>query len=135
MIRQLDEWIRLVVLESDIIAWLVPFDEIRLEEQGLGLCIGDRNVDVICSRDHLLDPFGPGIDVRANPITQVQGLPDVEYSPIFEELIDTRIRRDVGRRIPDGGRFHKRNQGRESFEPVGIPPAPISMMEAIQSQV
>jgi hypothetical protein len=80
LVRELEEGVRLVVLEQHVVVRLVALDEVRLEDQRLDLVL----------RDDVLEPLGVAGDqprlrprvapeVRAHPRAQVDRLADVDH--------------------------------------------------------
>jgi hypothetical protein len=100
VVGELDHRVGLVVLEPDVIAGLVAFYQVCLEQQGLSLGIGDREIDRRGAIGHAGDPVAAGIGVGTNPVPEIDRLPDVDHDVVlggarrvFEELVDARLAR------------------------------------------
>jgi hypothetical protein len=96
----------------------VALDEVRLQEQRLGLGVGDGHLDVVGRPDHLPDPLAPGVRVRADALAEVDGLAHVEHPPgvVRAELVDAGLCGQVGRRVPDTARVHVSRYAARGFE-------------------
>ena len=83
--------VRLVVLEPDVEARLVPLDEVELEEERLDLVLGDDPLDVVGRLHHLVGALGQRRgrrEVVRQPAAQALGLPDVDDPALgVEELV------------------------------------------------
>ena len=81
----------LVVAEQDVVARLVPLDEVVLEGEGLHLGVGDDQVEVGDLGDHgplVRVPGARGLEVGADAVPQHAGLAHVEDPPlrVLEEV-------------------------------------------------
>jgi len=85
----------------------VALDEVRLQQQRLGLRVGDGEVDVVGARYHLADAGRPRVGVRPHPVAEVDRLPDVGDRVAVEELVDARLPRQFVRPLANRGRVHR----------------------------
>jgi len=108
VVGQLDQRVGLVVFQADVVAGPVALDEVRLQQERLGLRVGDRDIDGVGLGDHPADALAAGVRVGADPVPDVDGLPDVEDPLAVEELVDAGLGRQVGCPLADGGGVHRR---------------------------
>src|SRR5262249_58483500 len=83
----------------DVERWAVPFDEVLLEVERLGLVLRDDHLDVVHPLRKLLDRGAgvmSGLEIRPDPRPQRLRLPDVEHVPLLvAEQVDARPRRQA----------------------------------------
>src|SRR5439155_20331283 len=93
--RHLDEGIGLVVLEPDVVAGAVLFDEVGFEEVGLRDRRGDDVVDTRCALGHPDEAdIEARAEIRADAVPEDVGLPYIEDLPlgVLEEVDARRLR-------------------------------------------
>src|SRR5262245_20710187 len=79
--RQLQMRVGLVILEHHVVARLVALDQVRFEDQRLGLGVGDDELEVNNARDQLLRlgvHHARVLKILAHPVAQVLRLADIE---------------------------------------------------------
>src|SRR4029077_4069634 len=114
LVAQMDRGKALVIAQHDVEAWLVRLDEVVLEQQRLGLGVGDRDLD---GRDLLHERLHLGIDVargevRAHAILQAPRLADIEQLLLRPE------------HAIDAGALGERCEERLVIEHPGLPTRP-----------
>ena len=84
LIGNLDEGIRLVVLEHDIVFGLVLLDEVDLKKQGLNIGLGDDKFKIhnLRYQRFCLGIVGPS-EIRAHPIAKILGLPHIDDGTVL----------------------------------------------------
>ncbi len=79
MIGELYERIRFIVSQPDVVSGLVPFDEVRFEQQCLRLGICDGDLELSCLLEHRLDSATSGLAIASEAIAKVDGFADVHW--------------------------------------------------------
>ena len=92
-------WIGLVILEHDIVARLVLLDQVRLEDERLGLVVGDDELEIGNPRDQLLG-LGihrpGGLKVLAHTLAEALRLADIDdFTTGILVEIDSRVERQM----------------------------------------
>ena len=94
--------VALVVLESDVEAWLKRLDQGHLEDECLDLSAGHRPFEPISRGDHLRRSgmeVARILEVRGDPVAQGARLAHVEHPAlVVEELVAPRLIRNACRR-------------------------------------
>ena len=114
MIGELNEGVGLVVCQPDVVPGRQPLDEVRFEQERLGLGVGDGDLDPVRSFDHARDPGTTGIGVRPDAIAKRDGFADVAGAVALAELVDAGLVGEVARTLADCRRVHRDGVGRGS---------------------
>ena len=97
----------LVVAQKNVVARTEPLDEVRFQQQGLGLGVRGDELEPARFRDHPPDtqalPFGPGVGRDA--LLQVLGLADVKNLALaVQHPVDAGLGRQAWKLGADGRR-------------------------------
>ena len=84
LIGNLDEGIGLVVLEHDIVLWLILLDEIDLEKQGLNIGLSNDKLKIhnLRYQSFCLGIVAPS-EIGTHPIAKILGLPHIDDGTVL----------------------------------------------------